>query len=304
MSKDVITIGCDPEFFVLKEVSKVPVFEPICGYLGGTKEKPKRIKGLPKGYCVQEDGSAAEFNIPPQTSADSFSDAIQAVLDKLTEQLKEKGLTPSKNLRFTYLSGEAFEKFPHLRVVGCDPDFDAYRFDGETEGYRGMQRPMPTIGAGRGVGGHIHIGYDKTKCPEDILAMLLDCCLAFPMIPLDRQGGRRNYYGRPGLYREKPYGMEYRTLSNFWIWTPELRKMVFNVCHGLVSSIYKDPDQWYKLYKWLTKNYGMHEIQYSILEETSAYRKGCYKQLISKFQEFAALDKIILDSGVVKSTTT
>ena len=54
------SIGCDPEFFLLK--NKQP--HSAIDLVGGTKEKPKPLpKG--KGFSVQEDNVSVEFNIPP-----------------------------------------------------------------------------------------------------------------------------------------------------------------------------------------------------------------------------------------------
>ncbi len=42
-----------------------------------------------------------------------------------------------------------------------------------------------------------------------------------PAIILDKDKVRTRNYGKPGNFRPKPYGMEYRTLSNFWINDPQ-----------------------------------------------------------------------------------
>jgi hypothetical protein len=38
---------------------------------------------------------------------------------------------------------------------------------------------------------------------------------------MDKGFLRKSLYGMPGAYRKKPFGFEYRVLSNFWIFDPK-----------------------------------------------------------------------------------
>ena len=60
------------------------------------------------------------------------------------------------------------------------------------------------------------------------LSKELDYYLGLPSLLFDPDTSRRKMYGKAGAFRPKPYGMEYRVLSNAWLKSPELIKWVFN----------------------------------------------------------------------------
>ena len=209
-----IRVGCDPELFVKPIDSEEHI--PICGKIGGTKDKPlalsKEAQGFPlgKNYGLQEDGAALEFNTPPFSDMLEFGLRIDQFMKWLPKYLAPKGLRLSYDCVATF-KPEAFKEFPDAMRFGCDPDFDPYE--------RSQRPPIEVeqVGNQRFAAGHLHLGYDTQTVPVPIMAQLLDLMVGIPCVHLDKQGPRRQFYGVPGLYREKPYGVEYRTLSNFWL---------------------------------------------------------------------------------------
>lgn len=268
-----VTIGADPEFFIrpivkaidlevapqkaknkinkkspLGVISEVPQPEvrpewiPVCGLLGGTKQQPMQIPGLPKGFMHQEDGAAVEFNVPVSTSAGEFDKSIRRAFNALVDILNTKGFTPT-SINTINLTDAVLEKHPHLEAVGCDPDYNVY------EKTPGLPRgPIPSKYARiRGAGGHLHIGYDKNRIPHDVLVKLLDLVLCLPTLKYDSQPGRRSWWGQPGIYRPKPYGIEYRTLSNWWLFNP-MNSAVAHTIFDLMTSLHENMDQWQAVY--------------------------------------------------------
>lgn len=260
-----VTIGADPELFVGQVQKNTYKFVPICGNLGGTKERPIPIPGLDKGYMMQEDGPAAEFNIPPAKTAYEFGANISNALAALTKVLHSKNLVPLKDLRATTLSKEHFTSWPQLEQIGCDPDFYAYEGNPPEKG-----RGVPLLGAVRGVGGHIHIGYDKRLIPPNVLAKFLDITITIPMLHLDKQGARRRYYGLPGLYRDKSYGMEYRSLSNFWIWDKGYAVSIGETIFALINSIRDNLIGWQAFYNQVP----WHRVEEAIVWERASNAKA------------------------------
>lgn len=201
------TKGCDPELF-LRNMTTGQFISSI-GLIGGSKDFPMPIG---EGCAVQEDNVAVEFNIPPASTAQEFVDSINYNLKYLRERVGDMGLElciqPSAKFDADQLMNPAALEF------GCEPDFCAWT--------GGSQNPRPKTedASLRSAGGHIHIavpdGMDKL---EVIKAM--DLFVGCQMLEFDHDKDRRKLYGKPGAFRNKPYGVEYRTASNMWITSDE-----------------------------------------------------------------------------------
>lgn len=207
-----VTLGCDPEIFAINKKNGKPV--SLIGLIGGTKEKPQPV--LEKewaGCAVQEDNVAAEFNIGATNDPDKWVAQIKAVLALLDERVARYG--------FELAKGKASFFFPlkeidneQARTFGCDPDYCIYTME---ENEKPKAPAHPDGSELRTAGGHIHIGCDFAKANPDKVLKAMDLFLGVPSVLLDDDVMRRSMYGKAGAFRKKPYGVEYRTLSNFWI---------------------------------------------------------------------------------------
>lgn len=219
-----IKLGADPELFLMDETGK---FISSVGLIGGSKEKPLPIDDL--GNCLQEDNVSVEFNIQPASNKASFVASINKVLDNLTERLKDKNLIlayiPAAEFNWDQLQTEQAQTF------GCEPDFNAWN---------GEANPSPSCPnlQLRSAGGHIHVGYDKVNQQNQMaLIRAMDIFLGVPSIEHDKDTMRRELYGKPGAFRPKNYGVEYRTLSNFWIKSDEMKEWAFDQTMKAISFI-------------------------------------------------------------------
>lgn len=198
------TIGCDPEFFIQKNKKYMSAINII----KGTKEEPHPIPGLRGAACLQ-DNVAVEFNTPACNDKDAFIRSIQFVLTKL-----QRGAL--RGFDFSKESAVFFEEdqlqHPKAQEFGCEPDYNAWTKDINP-------RPKASDANLRSAGGHIHVG-TKEDPIEVIRAM--DLFLGVPSILKDKGKLRRQLYGKAGSFRPKNYGCEYRTLSNFWIFSEDL----------------------------------------------------------------------------------
>lgn len=221
MSENPALVGADPELFVsalLKDNRGRPVkydVVPAFGRFGGNKDAPIKMDGLPDGFAYLEDNAALEFNIPPQSSAADFNDAIRQAKHWLqTNKLDPQQLTMSDQNVLTL--EPKYQADPRGKEVGCSKDWDAYGMP------NGPKERDPfsanTLGDKRYSGGHFHISYNHAVVPRFVAARFCDVYASLPWLEYDRQGLRRTTYGKAGLFRPKDYGLEYRTMSNWWLW--------------------------------------------------------------------------------------
>jgi Phage phiEco32-like COOH.NH2 ligase-type 2 len=231
------TFGADPELFVLKDKKLVSAY----GLIKGDKKNPLKVKD----GAVQVDGMALEFNIDPATDFNKFNANMDSVLDTLQRMVPgyEFMIQPVAEFGAAYINSQPKE----AKELGCEPDFNAYtkavnpRPQGDT--------PFRTAS------GHLHIGWTKDVNPHDpthfeaccALVKNLDTYVGIPSMIWDEQlsGGtadkRRALYGRAGAFRPKPYGLEYRVLSNIWITDRVLRKTVFE---NSIEAVKKTFENW------------------------------------------------------------
>lgn len=236
--KTVFTIGTDPEFFLQSQ--ETGTFVSAIPYIRGSKTKPME---LPKGSTVQRDNVAVEFATPPRRTEKAFVNAIKhAFID--VENLLPKGL------KIAASASEIFDEIelthPEAREFGCDPDFNAWYDDMVTCERDDNCADMPL----RSAGAHIHVGYVKSSGNDFLqdeqgkrwMIRTMDVLLGFVATVLDNTPEslrRRELYGKAGSYRPTPYGVEYRTLSNFWLKHPQLCRLMFRLtkdCCRLMQS--------------------------------------------------------------------
>ncbi len=224
----IIRIGADPEVFVRD--TKRRHFVSAHPYCKGTKSSPEPWKG----GAVQVDGVALEFNIPAAKNAKDFSTSIkenlyylQGILSGWDENLRLV-TTPTAIFDQKY-----FDSLPNeVKVLGCEPDYNAYTHD---------VNPKPETSLPMRTGsGHVHVGWIEFKDfiqepkSEDHMRLCeglvrqLDVALFIPSLLFDNDTQRRTLYGTPGAFRPKPYGLEYRVLSNRWLRNETLSSWIFN----------------------------------------------------------------------------
>lgn len=223
-------IGTDTELFLRKEDKFLSAYNVI----PGSKSNPYPVK---KGM-VSVDGMALEFGIDPAHSFPVFKSNINTVLSRLQDLIPEDhemAVVASVLFDEEYMEAQPEES----KILGCDPDYNAWT---------GEENPQPEAHPTmRTAGGHLHIGFiEGALKKEGDQAHFEDCRTIVKELDyynglfacvVDNDNRRMNMYGQAGAFRPKPYGVEYRTLSNFWILRDDYMERVFNGCNWAIEGL-------------------------------------------------------------------
>lgn len=222
-----ILIGCDPEVFVRQK----GLMQSAHGLIPGDKKNPFKVD---KG-AVQVDGMALEFNIDPAATSEEFCLNVETVLHQMMLMVPDYEVVIQPVAHFTK---DVMEAQPAEALeLGCDPDYNGWTMLQNNK--PNSDRPMRTAS------GHVHIGWTSNQDLDlgferaGLVAREMDFYLGLGSIFYDEDQERRAMYGNPGCFRVKPYGMEYRTLSNAWVGNRKRMEWVFNNAKNGMERILK-----------------------------------------------------------------
>jgi hypothetical protein len=236
-----LSVGADPEIFFQKNGSP----KSVEGMLGGTKHEPKPMFANIGGFYVQEDNVAAEFNIPPAKTPQGFYRNITRGLTFLERQAKKKGC--SLLLQDSAHFSEKELDTPHAQELGCEPDYNVWTMNPNP-------RPLPPRTL-RTAAGHVHIGYKNPQMEDRILlGKACDLFLGIPSVLEFPKTERRTLYGKAGAVRFKPYGIEYRTLPNYWIGNKKQIFFVFETVQKICAELSYNPEMYTNIFEEVSED--------------------------------------------------
>jgi hypothetical protein len=227
------TIGADPELF-LEDLNTQELRSSV-GIIEGTKHEPLMFDN---GAFVMKDNVAIEFGMPPAYDEGEWLSNLRMAYETLENHLPDH----------LHLSCVASAEFPETELqtpeacqFGCDPDYNAWTKKRNVP-------PKATQTNFRSCGGHIHVGFvEGTKSDFLLKTMgkintvrMMDAYHGITSIILDdtpESHERRKLYGKAGCYRETGYGVEYRTLSNFWLKSPVFQTLMYRLTDEVVLSM-------------------------------------------------------------------
>lgn len=191
-------VGCDPEFFLVDGTKVIPAVK-VFG----------RAKRTGAGY-VCHDGFVAELNPYPCVTGNELAQNINSLKHFVNDMGYDTLFTAAMDI-----PKEEIELAGQIDATalqfGCNPDKSAY---GLAASYRGDASNIEM----RCCGGHIHLDTPR-GADHDSIIQILDRTVGLVINgPKEDEIKRREFYGRAGTYRSKPFGVEWRVPSS-WLFS-------------------------------------------------------------------------------------
>jgi hypothetical protein len=263
------TLGCDPEVFLQKDGVLLPAFE--C--LPRKGESPFFWDGFQAEFATQPKNFIADLEV-------EVKDGLQALLTAARTKRVGANFLPQDVVE---VDDAYFDTLPIEYVqLGCDPSLNIY-------GEQGQIPSDPRLLPYRFAGGHIHFGHprllaaaDRGRVSADIIADL-DKILGIWSVgvagPYEKLKKRRKYYGLAGEFRIPEHGLEYRSLSNFWLASPGMFALTFNLASRVFqSSILSVAKFWlndFKVTQNTINNYDVEMARKTIKANEKLFGKIC-----------------------------
>lgn len=236
-----VALGADPEIFLERgDGSLMPAFTFL-----PSKYEPLRTKE--EGCSYYWDGFQAEYNITPSNDITECLKSIRFGLKALLEAAKSVDSSARLSLKTVVetpldMLAELNKETPEYVEFGCMPSYNVYQIDGMH--LDGVNCPH------RFAGGHIHFGISKSEAAMDAIPQIvrqLDAALGVACVSLFENFDnpvRRKYYGLAGEHRLPPHGLEYRSLSDAWLFNPKLASMVLDFARRILVNTVNGKNRW------------------------------------------------------------
>lgn len=219
------SFGSDPEFMLCKDGK----FFSAIGIVPGDKYKRHEIGKHQYFY----DNVMAECAVSP---ASDKNDVIKNFRDCFKKYAKL--VSPYKLMVKASQNYPVSElQHPEAKKIGCDPEVCVYRLE--------VVKPPKNeflSNCLRTAGGHVHLGnkflQDDMSCY--FVVRMLDLFLGLPSVFLDTDKSsvaRRKLYGKAGRFRKPDHGVEYRSLGNFWVASPKLVGLIYDICEFTIDFV-------------------------------------------------------------------
>ena len=216
------SFGADPEFVLTKN-------DNLISAIGILPAKNKALNF--QGNEFYYDNVLAEIALTPAKNRHELISNLRNVFQTFKDMLNP--------VKFETRAAQNYPdkqlQHPEAKIAGCNLEWNAYTL-------KYMMPPKDIISNTpfRTAGGHIHLGLE---CDIINLIKMMDLFIGVPSIYLDTDETsreRRKIYGHAGSHRKTDYGVEYRTLGNFWLSSPRHVTLIYNLCEFVVDFMEKD----------------------------------------------------------------
>ena len=221
------TFGSDPEFMLKKGRMRSAI-----GIIPGSKHERH---DLGEHQCYY-DNVLAECAVKPAGSKEETIANFRDCLQRLSKLVAPHKLVCKA--AHQYHPDEL--QHEEAKKIGCDPEYCAYSLSEASPSNDTFKDGEVRL---RTAGGHIHLGNELLQ--EDEFApiyatKMLDLFLAVPAVFLDGDPTarkRKELYGKAGRFRLPEHGVEYRSLSNFWLISPQFVGLVYDICEFVLEFL-------------------------------------------------------------------
>lgn len=239
-----VMMGCDPEFFferdgaIIGSEKVIDIDKGLPTGMPDTVRNGSTTKGESKFIC---DGVQVELNPRPDICRARLCNEISFCFKKLSDTIgKDRGIKANFSQTVTIGESELKSLDTKSQVFGCSPSRST-----ERKGREATIKMDATKYPYRSAGGHIHLGLhdpatQKAFDNPTLLVDVMDIVVGNTCVLIDRDPGnriRRQVYGKAGEYRTPSYGVEYRTLSNFWLMAYPLASLVLSLSRLSVNIV-------------------------------------------------------------------
>jgi hypothetical protein len=287
------TFGSDPEFFLSNKkeyISAIKVLPP--------QENPLKINKNLFYY----DNTLAEVAIKPSKT---LNEAMINIKNCLTDI--KSAISPYK------MEIQAFAEYnPNQlddldsKVVACNPEWSIYKFEEILPPKSIVNKNNEFKVNYRTAGGHIHVGQKRLVNSVDLIyaIRMMDLFLGIPSVALDKNPkskSRKQIYGKSGSHRIKPYGFEYRVLSNYWFNSPEHVSLIYKLTEFTLEFVKnKQHEKFWDTNEDFSKgNCGKHCVGY----ELKSLIKCINESDESLCESFMKIIEKIIPSNLMKEIT-
>lgn len=273
-------LGCDPEFF-FKSKGEVIGAEKVLPKGGLLRNGHENYKEATTQTRLIIDGVQAELNPAPKSCRALLAGEISAMFQTFQTTMKKSGkdVTADFSRTIEITKANLDDLDASSRQFGCAPSKSIYARAKTALNIKKVDAEEYRV---RAAGGHIHIGHHgKSQFNSDNahgkelavhyaklehiltdaheqqrVVQMLDIICGNTGVLLDRDPGnieRRKLYGLAGEYRTPKHGLEYRTLSNFWLTSYPLMSLMFGLAR-LAVELMADPKNSEEFYSAFTSS--------------------------------------------------
>lgn len=246
-----LTLGADPEGFLAFN-GKIIGAEKVIGANGLIGTNPCDIGVWDHNHPYSKtvlDGVQFEIHPAPSYCRAALCNALASAFRALRDELKKhEGVGVSFSTVVEVDRAELDSLSDKSRILGCAASKN-YHNASATPGVDGATYMK------RSAGGHVHFsklpiidnhygweprGDIDLSADPSAAVPVCDILMGLPSVLIEKDQAnvreRRKVYGRAGEFRLPKYGLEYRTLSNFWLRSAPLASLVFALARLSIAA--------------------------------------------------------------------